>query len=76
MGFFGVWKAIMSKYRHFWPFLGHFFSENFGKFLGKFWLIFLEKVGEKTLSRGGTHGCLKNGPKDGPRKGQNFMKIS
>jgi hypothetical protein len=52
MGVFGVWKAIMGTYRGFRPFLGHFFSENFGKFLRKFLVIFLEKVGEKVLSRG------------------------
>jgi hypothetical protein len=52
MGVFGVWKAKMGTYRGFRPFLGHFFSENFGKILMIFLGIFLEKVGEKMLSRG------------------------
>jgi hypothetical protein len=52
MGVFGVWKAIMGTYRGFRPFLGHFFLENFGKFLRKFLEIFLEKVEEKVVSRG------------------------
>ncbi len=43
MGFFSLWHAIMSSYRHFFLFLGHFFSEIFGKFLGNF----SEKIEEK-----------------------------
>jgi hypothetical protein len=42
----------MGTYRGFRPFLGHFFSENFGKILMIFLGIFLEKVEEKMLSRG------------------------